>query len=75
MAGWLAPIPRGSNPTRSKRLSSPVLVAGLTSPAAATMPDAPGPPGLTTSDPIRAPSSVALCRSSPSVTVSPAGLA
>src|SRR3954471_8661321 len=46
------PTPRGSNPTMSKR---PVISAGSPTEryAASSTPEAPGPPGLTTSEPIR----------------------
>ena len=51
-AGWLPPTPRGSKPTRSNRASR---AAGnsLRAPSAYCTPDAPGPPGLMTSAPIR----------------------
>ena len=51
-AGWLAATPRGSKPTMSNRAST---AAGnsLRAPSAYWTPEPPGPPGLTTSAPIR----------------------
>ena len=46
------PTPRGSKPTTSKRRSTSVGSVS-DSPTAASTPEPPGPPGLTTSEPIR----------------------
>ncbi len=47
-----SPTPRGSKPTTSNRFSTSVGRLSP-SPIAASAPEAPGPPGLTTSEPIR----------------------
>jgi len=71
-AGVDDPTPRGSKPTRSNRSRTD---AGMLStiPAAASIPDSPGPPGLTISDPIFAP--VAGKRISARVASGPSGSA
>ena len=51
-SGSDSPTPRGSKPTRSNRSSSCWLSAP-TRPAARFTPEPPGPPGLTSSEPIR----------------------
>ena len=62
------PTPRGSNPTTSNRCST---CSGSVSarPIAVSAPEPPGPPGLTTSEPIRPvwPASTARTRNSGSV--------
>ena len=52
--GALSPVPRGSKPTMSK-CSSNGSPNHVLPPAAYDVPAAPGPPGLTTSDPMRDP--------------------
>ena len=47
-----SPTPRGSKPTTSNRFSTSVGRLSP-SPTAASAPEPPGPPGLTTSEPIR----------------------
>ena len=63
-----SPTPRGSKPTRSNRWRTSV---GMVSARliAASAPEAPGPPGLTSSEPIRfvCPASTTLTRNSGSV--------
>ena len=61
--GELEFTPRGSNPMMSKRLRSAFEKKPASSLARTnSTPDAPGPPGLMTSDPIRAERSVAARR-------------
>jgi hypothetical protein len=73
MVGVLAPTPRGSNPMRSKRSviglpDSPDAMA-----ATKPVPDPPGPPGLSSREPIGSP--VARWRSTAIDAVPPAGSA
>ena len=51
--------PRGSNPMMSKRLRSAAGKSLVAPSRTKSTPDAPGPPGLTNSDPIRLALSVA----------------
>ena len=71
--GVLAPTPRGSNPIRSKRASTSSEKM-LALPCTRSMPDAPGPPGLTSRDPIRDAGSLAGSRTSAISIVSGPGL-
>ena len=73
MTGSLAPMPRGSNPMRSKRCVIGLSARPDPSAAANPVPDAPGPPGLSSSDPMRSP--VARWRSTAIRAVSPSGSA
>ena len=75
IAGVLAPIPRGSNPTRSKRRATSVPSIRIASCEEISTPDAPGPPGLTSSEPMRCVGSVALSREIASWAVGPCGFA
>ncbi len=56
--GELCPVPRGSKPTMSNRAFTPVETRPSRSGRAST-PEAPGPPGLISSEPMRRPWSVA----------------
>ena len=71
-SGVLRITPRGSNPTRSKRARND---SGRNWPIERTMstPDAPGPPGLTNSEPIRCPRTAAGRRIRAKDTVAPSG--
>ena len=73
-AGSLAATPRGSNPTMSNRAST---AAGnsLRAPSAYSTPEPPGPPGLTTSAPIRRDGSAAASLITGSENRRPAGRA
>ena len=71
--GSLDPMPRGSKPTKSKR-SARVSLASA-SDAAVERPATPGPPGLTTSAPIRSVRDFAGLRATPIRMVSPSGFA
>ena len=75
IVGMLAPIPRGSNPTRSKRRATSVFFIRIASWEAISTPEAPGPPGLTNSDPMRWPGSLARSRETASCAVGPCGFA
>jgi hypothetical protein len=67
-----SPTPRGSKPTTSKRRSTS---SGRVSaePIAASAPEAPGPPGLMTSEPIRSVCWAQRARTRNSGSVSPCG--
>ncbi len=56
--GLLEFTPRGSKPTRSKRFRSALGKASALS-WTSSIPEPPGPPGLTMSEPMRSPCSVA----------------
>ena len=73
IAGVLAPTPRGSNPTKSNRLPSGLSASCGPSDATMPRPDAPGPPGLNSSEPMRCP--VAFWRSTATLAVGPSGAA
>jgi hypothetical protein len=68
-AGVELATPRGSKPTRSNPSRSDDGSVGAIE-AAASTPDSPGPPGLTTSEPIFLPVAlnriIAICATSPS---------
>jgi hypothetical protein len=53
-AGWLPPTPRGSNPTTSN-LARTAGDTTLLACSAYCTPEPPGPPGLSTSEPMRRP--------------------
>ena len=74
VTGSLRSTPRGSNITMSKSSSSSG-VSERSSLAMSSMPDTPGPPGSTTSDPIRAAGSSAGCRATAIGMVGPFGSA
>lgn len=69
----LRPTPRGSKLTRSKRLFR--VAKALAAWAMVSTPEAPGPPKLKTSEPIRLPGFVALTRMTAISMDSPSGLA
>ena len=73
IAGVLAPTPRGSNPTRSNRCPSGLSASCGPSDATMPSPEAPGPPGLNSNEPIRCP--VAFWRSTATLAVGPSGAA
>ncbi len=75
MVGVLAPMPRGSKPTRSNLRATSVFFISSESCEAISIPDAPGPPGLTSSDPIRWLGSAALTREIAIRAVRPCGFA
>ena len=74
IAGWLAPTPRGSNPIRSNRWASGLLPICWAVSTAVPVPDAPGPPGLISSEPIRCAGTVAFFRSTAIFATAPSGL-
>ena len=73
IVGSLSPTPRGSKPTTSKRRPTSVEASDVERYAAVWMPEAPGPPGLITSDPMRSGEAGAAWRSTAIVPVRPCG--
>ncbi len=71
--GELLMMPRGSNPTRSKRARTSSLKRNGPAPSTKSTPDPPGPPGLRKIEPILAAGSVAGSRTSDSEICVPPG--